>query len=383
MSSTRPFLVVGGGIAGMSAAIALARRGSTVDLVEVDPEWRVYGAGITITGATYCAFDELGMLDELRRHSFGSVGGTRICSADGTVLADVAIAPLRTGIPPIGGIMRPALHELLSRETRAAGVAVRLGVSVDGWAEQGDHVTATFTDGRTGDYAAIIIADGAFSQSRFVLFPDCPEPRYTGQYCWRLVADRPPEVDRAHIFSAGRIFAGLVPISDDSMYLWLLEPRARENRVEPGAEADRLAEIMEPFTGVLGQVRDRIDAQSTILVRPLDALLVPRPWYRGRIILIGDAAHATTPHLASGAGIAVEDAVLLARLLTDGATTENAFERFMEERWDRCRDVVESSIAIGALQQGGQATPANLGALIRAAEGRIQVDIWDRQGADQ
>jgi 2-polyprenyl-6-methoxyphenol hydroxylase-like FAD-dependent oxidoreductase len=382
MNFERPFLVVGGGIAGMAAAIALARRGCRVDLVEADPDWRVYGAGITITGATYCAFAELGMLEELQRCGFGSAGGTRICSADGSLLAEVPVAPLRFGVPPIGGIMRPALHEMLSRETRTSGVNVRLGVSINSWTNHRDHVSANFDDGRDNDYGAIIIADGAFSKNRFALLPDCPSPTYTGQYCWRLVAQRPPAIDRAHIYSAGVIFAGLVPTSADSMYMWLLEPRARADRVEPGNEPTILAAIMSPFGGILGQLRDNLDDRSSILVRPLDALMVPRPWYRGRVLLIGDAAHATTPHLASGAGIAVEDALVIARLLTSGGTVDEAFAQFMKERWARCRDVVESSVAIGALQQSGNATPATLGALIGAAEKRLQVDIWDKMGVD-
>ncbi len=371
-----PFLVVGGGIAGMSAAIALARAGCAVDLVEIDPDWRVYGAGITITGATYCAFAELGLLGELQGRGFGSRGGTRLCAADGAPIADIAAAPLRPGLPPIGGIMRPVLHEILSRTTRAAGVGVCLGVTVQGWSETAAGIEVTLSDGTVRDHAALIIADGAFSPGRAALFPDCPAPAYTGQYCWRLVAERPPEIDRAHIYTAPPIFAGLVPTSETAMYMWLLEPRAEKARIEAGSEPAALRRIMAPFGGLLGRLRGGLTANSIINVRPLEAVLVPRPWHRGRAILIGDAAHATTPHLASGAGIAVEDAVLLARLLAQADKVEDAFARFMDLRFERCRDVVESSVAIGALQQSGDATAAKLGALIDAAEHRLQIDIW-------
>lgn len=377
----RSFLVVGGGIAGMSAAIALARTGAMVRLVEVDPDWRVYGAGITITGATYCAFAELGLLDELCARGFGALGGTRLCLADGAPFADLEAAALRPGIPPIGGIMRPVLHEMLARTTREAGVEVRLGTTVDEWHETASGVTATLSDGTQGDYAAIVIADGASSTNRARLFSEAPVPVYTGQYCWRLVAERPADIDRGHIYSAPPIFAGLIPTSPTAMYLWLLEPRAEKARIAPATAHIELRRIMAPFGGLLGRLRDGLDAYSSIVVRPLEAVLVPSPWHRGRAILIGDAAHATTPHLASGAGIAVEDAVLLARLL--GATTdiEEAFTRFNAVRFERCRDVVDSSIAIGALQQTDVATPARLGALIGAAENRLQIDIWSEARA--
>ena len=377
----RSFLVVGGGIAGMSAAIALARTGAKVRLVEVDPDWRVYGAGITITGATYCAFAELGLLDELCARGFGALGGTRLCLADGAPFADLDAATLRPGLPPIGGIMRPVLHEMLARTTREAGVEVCLGTTVEDWQDAVNGVTATLSDATRGDYAAIVIADGASSPNRARLFPDGPVPTYTGQYCWRLVAERPAGIDRGHIYSAPPIFAGLIPTSPTAMYLWLLEPRAEKTRIAPDTAHIALRKIMAPFGGLLGRLRDGLDANSVIIVRPLEAVLVPPPWHRGRAILIGDAAHATTPHLASGAGIAIEDAVLLARLL--GATTdvEDAFARFSALRFERCRDVVDSSIAIGALQQTDAATPAQLGALIGAAEHRLQIDIWSQAQA--
>ncbi len=235
----RSFLVVGGGIAGMSAAIALARTGAKVRLVEVDPDWRVYGAGITITGATYCAFAELGLLDELCARGFGALGGTRLCLADGEPFADLEAASLRPGIPPIGGIMRPVLHEMLARTTREAGVEVCLGTTVEDWQDAANGVTATLSDGTRGDYAAIVIADGASSPNRARLFPEGPAPTYTGQYCWRLVAERPAGIDRGHIYSAPPIFAGLIPTSPTAMYLWLLEPRAEKTRIAPDSRTHR------------------------------------------------------------------------------------------------------------------------------------------------
>lgn len=375
-ASGQSILVVGGGIGGMSSAIALAQRGFAVDLVEIDPEWGVSGAGITITGPTYRAFAELGLLDQLKKHGFESRGGTRICNGNGNVLMEVPVQALGPGFPPLGGIMRPVLHELLSRETRARGVNVQLGVTIDGWDDEAECVRVSFSDGRQQEYAVVIIADGAYSQNRGRVAPDAPEPHYTGQYCWRLVADRPQEIDRGYIYSADGIFAGLVPTSETQMYMWLLEPRAEKRRIEPGTEHVLLDELMTPFSGLLGQLRDGLGPQSIINVRPLDSVLVPGPWYSGRVILIGDAAHSTTPHLASGAGIAVEDAVVLATLFGEACSLEQKLARFMEIRWERCRDVVESSVAIGAMQQSVGASPQALGALVGAAGRRLDRDIW-------
>ena len=370
-------MIVGGGIAGMSTAIMLARSGFNVELVESDPQWKVYGAGITITGPTYRAFDALGLLDELHTEGYGARGDTRICSASGQVLSEVHSPPLRKDFPPLGGIMRPKLHDILSKRTLASGVAVKLGITYTDFTQSAEGVRVSLTDGTERRFRAVIVADGAFSRTRALLFPDSPRPRYTGQYCWRLVADRPSEIDRGHIYVGGDVFAGLVPTSESSMYMWLLETRSEKSRVEDADLHVGLARLMRPYSGVLGRLRDQLNENSVINCRPLEAVLLPRPWYQGRILLIGDAAHSTTPHLASGAGIAVEDALMLSHLLSrTSSTIEQAFSQFMDRRWARCKDVVESSVEIGALQQSG-ASPEKYGALIGAAEYRLRADIWD------
>jgi len=226
-----PILVVGGGIGGMAAAILLRRRGFAVNIVELDPEWRVYGAGISITGPTYRAFQWLGILDEVCALGFGSTGAIRIHNTAGQHLADVPTHSISPGLPSGGGIMRPVLHQLLRDRTGTEGVSVRLGITAEGFNDQADSVNAPITDGTATAYQAVIGADGAFSAVRAMLFPDAPEPRYTGQYCWRVNAARPPEVTQPYFFMAGQVTAGLMPVSPAKMYMWLLQPAVTKTRV--------------------------------------------------------------------------------------------------------------------------------------------------------
>jgi len=357
-------LIVGGGVGGMSAAIALRRSGVQVDLIDADPEWRVYGAGISVTGISLRAFDDLGVLDQIRAR--GHVGaGMRGKTIDGRIVMEPPVpenpAPVQQG----GGILRPVLHDILSSKVREARVVVHLGVKVVALDQDDDGVDVIFSDGRSGRYDLVVGADGIYSQIRGMIFPDAPAPRFTGQGCWRVVADRPAEVDRTEMYFGGPVKLGVNPISSDRMYMFILEhvpsnPRFADDELVPHVRA-----LMAPFGGAVPAVRASITQPDQVNYRPLEWLLLPDPWYKGRVVLIGDAAHATTPHMASGAGLAAEDGLVLAEEVARHDRLAEALRAFMERRFERARLVVENSVRIGEMEMAGDTTsqgPAMLGA---------------------
>ncbi|WP_305097172.1 FAD-dependent oxidoreductase [Croceibacterium aestuarii] len=346
-------LVVGGGVGGMSAALAMTRRGVAVELVDADPDWRAYGAGISVTGLSLRAFDDLGILDEVRDRGFVG-GGIRLRSPDGGVIMESP--PIPADAPPVdrsGGIMRPALHDIMSHRVRAEGVRVTLGAKISSFEQGGDGVTVEFPDGRRETYDLVVGADGIFSQMRQAIFPDTPKPQFTGQGCWRIVADRPAEVDRAEMFLGGPVKLGFNPISDDKMYAFILEHVPDNPWFEPGEQLDHVAQLLAPFGGYVSQVRANLGEDSLVNYRPLEWLLLPAPWHSGRVVLIGDAVHATTPHMASGAGMAVEDGLVLAEELERDASVEGALAAFTQRRFERARTVVENSVRIGEIEMSG------------------------------
>ena len=144
--------------------------------------------------------------------------------------------------------------------------------------------------------------------------------------------------------------AGITPVSQDEMYLFLLQHVPDNPRMPEERWAVLLGEQLRDFGGPLGAVRESLGVSARINYRPLEKLLLPPPWHRGRVVLIGDAAHATTPHLASGAGLAVEDALVLGECLTSGTAMEDALQRFVARRYERCRMVVENSVRLGELE---------------------------------
>ena len=347
-------LVIGGGIAGMSAAILLSRAGASVDLVETDSDWRVYGAGITITGPTLRALRTVGVLDAVLAEGAAWTGGS-VFNRQGDFLAPLSTTPVEPGIPATGGVMRPVLHAVLSSKTRQSGVDVRLGVTVERLVQRDDQVEVATSDGQTRLYDMVIGADGIFSTTRKMIFPDAAEPRFTGQACWRLLAERPEGFDRSQFYMGEDRKIGFNPVSSTHMYMFLLENAPDDPWIELEDQPARLYDLMEGFGGIVPQIREGVMSNPTINYRPLKILLLPKPWHAGRVVLIGDAAHATTPHLASGAGMAVEDAVVLAEELAGGGDTEAALARFTDRRFERCRMVVENSVRLGELEMSGGA----------------------------
>ncbi len=372
MMPVNTVLIVGGGIGGMATAIRLRETGADVTLIDIDPEWRVYGAGITITGPTLRAYKHLGLIEDIRAQG-AITSGSRIFRFDGVHLQDLDEPALEEGLPATGGIMRPVLHRIMQARVTSCETTVRLGLSVSAATSDDDGVNVTFTDGSTGQYDLVVGADGIYSGIRTLAFPHAVAPEATGQGCWRIVTSRPPTLDRGEMYFGGEHTAGITPCGPDSVYLWLLTPH-RDPRIIPD---DELRTIMRghlaPFGGSAGWMRDQVTDETWINYRPLEAAIQPGPWHSGRIVLVGDAAHATTPHLASGAGMAVEDALVLGEALAADRPVADSLAAYTARRFERCRDIVETSVAVGALQLA-HGSPDQIGGMIGGALHRLAAE---------
>jgi len=353
--TTQRILIIGGGFSGMSAAIELRKQGHAVDLVELDAGWRNYGAGISLGGATLRAFRQLGVLDAFLAQGHAA-DGVRLCLPHGPQVAEIPTPRLAGAEVPGGGaILRPVLARILAEATRASGADIRLGCSFTRFAQDAEGVDVEFTDGQRRRYDLVIGADGLYSKVREALLPQAPRPVYSGQAVWRAVLPRLPEIDTATMWMGPQIKPGVNPVSSSEMYLFVTEPRASNDHVDPASFVERLRGLLQGFGApALQAIRAQLGEHSQIVFRPLEGLLVPRPWSQGRIVLIGDTVHATTPHLASGACIGIEDALVLAEELGRGADdVPAALAAFEARRWERCRMVVENSSRLGEIEIAG------------------------------
>ena len=375
MATVGKILIVGGGVAGMSCAIQMRKPGIAVDLVEIDPSWRIYGAGITITGPTLRALRAIGVLDEVLAQG-ATWNGAKVHDKSGKLLESVTFPLLTEDLPASGGVMRPVLHKILSTKTLAAGVNVRLGVSVADLRDRGARIEVTFSSGARADYDLVVGADGIFSNIRDRVFPEAAKPAFTGQVVYRLVAERPPGVDRSHFFMGEDCKVGFSPVSATHMYMFLLHPATANPWIEPQDQPQKLYEAMAGFGGFVPQIRETVLTTNahSVNYRPLEVLLHPSPWYRERVVLIGDAAHATTPHLASGAGMAIEDGIVLAEEIQSQPTLEGALRNFMSRRFERCRLVIDNSVKLGQIEMS-HGSPIEHSRLMSEALGALRQPI--------
>ncbi|MFE9361161.1 FAD-dependent oxidoreductase [Streptomyces olivaceoviridis] len=355
MSTARTVLVIGGGAAGNAVTVLLRRAGLTVDLIEAKDDWNATaGSGITLQGNALRVLRELGVWQRVKASGFAfdSVG---ITAPDGTVLH--VARDLRTGgddLPATVGMQRPQLQQILIDAVRAGGATVRLGTTAEILGQDADGVSIRFSDGGEGRYDLVIAADGLGSSTRAAIGIDArPEP--TGMAIWRVAAPRPAGVVRTDLAYGGPAYiAGYCPTSDTTLYAYVVEGNRDRASIPPETYADEMRRLASAYGGHWPEITEHITDPAKVNYTWFDRLLVEGSWHRGRVVLIGDAAHCCPPTLAQGAALSLEDALVLARLLTASGTWDDAlFQAYYERRVARVRPVVEASVRIGQWQLDG------------------------------
>lgn len=365
-------LIIGGGIGGLTSAIALGRDGHSVDVIERDPTGSVYGVGIIQQGNVIRAMKALDLIDDYIDAGFG-FDTVEIFLPTGDRVAVVPTPKLVEGYPSNVGIGRRALHKVLMDRAKAA-TDVRLGVTAETLTDDGRIVAVEFSDGKRGEYDIVVGADGLYSRTRSQIFPDAPTPAFTGQSVWRYNFPRTDDVTSLCAYE-GQTGIGLVPLSDSLMYMYVTTAEPGNPRYAQGDLAkslrQKLANTPAPAIQALAA---QISNDDEVVYKPLEWVFLTGDWHRGRVVLLGDAVHATTPHLGQGAGMAIEDSIVLAEEIAAAETPEAAFTGFRTRRYDRCKYIVEASKAVCDGQLGLTA-PIEQGVATRAMFGVVSAPI--------
>lgn len=343
-------LVVGAGIAGTAVAATLARGGVEVDLVEIKPRNSALGSGITLQGNALRILRDLGVWDQVADNGFAfDTLGLRAPDADGTVLVEMPDA--RTGgpdLPATLGIERPLLAEILHANAESAGVKVKFCTTTTGLVQDNQGVDVTFSDGSTRRYDVVIGADGIRSWTRRALgIPLDTKP--TGMGIWRLIGRRPAAVTRTDLYYGGACYiAGYCPTGEDSLYAYLVEDARDRSNLSPEEQLAVMRELASNYHGPWDEIREQLTDPAAVNYTWFESHVLDQPWNRGRVVLIGDAAHACPPTLAQGGAQALEDAAVLAELLLDRSVVdEHLWDEFMNRRFPRAKAVVEASLQLG------------------------------------
>ena len=367
MSNIKKILVVGAGIGGQSAAIGLKKAGFEVDIIELHKEFNVYGVGIIQQANALRALDAIGVADEAMRRG-SPYGKVKLCLPHGVQIGEAGTPPIGR-FPSHNGISRRILHEVLFEEAQKIGLKYRMGVSVETIDNQRDTVNVTFTDGTKDSYDIVIAADGVNSKVRKLVFGEF-KSSYVGLSVWRYAFPRPANLDTGYIFFNKKHKIGVIPMTSDLCYIFLNSAEGDNPNIPEDQLVEKLKSYMSAYPVALVQeLISQVNDAKLVNYRALETLKMPAPWYKNRVVVLGDAAHTTIPQLGSGAALAIEDAVVLIEELQKEGKAADVFDRYMKRRYDRCMMVVDVSETLGAwelLEYNDQPLPegANMGMLM-------------------
>ena len=336
-------LIIGGGIGGLTAAIALKRAGHAVAVFERAPVLRDVGAGLTLWSNAVKVLRDL-EIREFIEAAAAPLRRTETCRCDGNPIAAMDLGTItdRVGSPTVG-IHRAELQRVLSN---AVGESLILGAACTAVKHDADEVIARFADGREEHGDVLIGADGLRSVVRAELFGS-RKPRYAGYTAWRGVARFDAGADPTTRLVLGRgAHFGCLPIDDKRTYWFVAANAPAGQRDPPGASGaavfQRVGHWCDPIPAVLAATDEDSIRRDDILDRP-----PARPWGIGRVTLLGDAAHPSTPILGQGACMAIEDAVVLADCLAKAFDPVAALRSYEQRRYDRTTMVVRRSWRLG------------------------------------
>ena len=367
-------LVVGGGIGGLAAGIALRRVGLEVVVVEQARTLEAVGAGLGLAANAVQALERIGITDAIRARAQGAERLVAL-KPNGDAIVDLPLDGRE-----MFGVHRADLQEVLV--TALGEQSLWLGTACSGFSDEGDRVTVTLDGGEQLEGDLLVAADGIRSKSRAWLIGDGP-PEYAGYTGWRAVTQfEDPSLRGRMTETWGRgVRFGLIPIGGGRLYWFVSESRAEPDAPMIEGRRDHLARLVrgwhEPIEAAVAATPEgAISGTGIYWRRPT------RTWGRGRVTLLGDAAHPMTPDLSQGAAQALEDAVVLAASLRDADDPVAGLRTYEAARRDRTAQVVKRSRAAGKLAQassafGAAARDLLIGALPSRLHGIQQARIVD------
>jgi len=334
-------IIIGAGIGGLTTAIALKRAGYQIEVYDRVKELRPVGAGISLWSNGVKVMNWLSLGDEIQKIG-GEMNRMTYLSKENELLNDIDLLPLidQVGQRPYP-VSRSELQSMLLEQLGKEHVT--LETKCIGAKEENNQVTAIFEDGSTATGDVLIAADGVRSVLRNYVTQQKPEPRYADYVNWNGLVDASPELADKHswvIYVGDGKRASMMPVGGDRFYYFFGVPMEKGTVVEPQDRRDELAELFQGWPEPVQNLIQKLNPLETnrLEIHDLDPL---EKLARGRVVLVGDAGHATTPTLGQGGCQAMEDAEILCRyLVTTNISVEDALQRYESARKERTARLV-------------------------------------------
>jgi len=346
MPRSKKILIVGAGIGGLCTAIALARIGVEVDVIEIKPDNSVPGVGWGLRTNGLRALREIGLLEPTLALGFPTPP-LSYYDRNGRHVVDIPYGRQLDGMPSNVQLPRLGFLEMASAHALEAGCTIMMSTTAVDIEQDADGVTVELSDGSSRRYDLVIGFDGINSSIRRYLFGEKYVPTRSGGVAWRAPV-RAPETLKGAIFChgfGGKV--GFVPLAGGMMYVIVTHHEPDRPRLDPAAFPELMHQRAREMMGDSVFMAEEIESLRTaanVAYTPLDTVMVPYPWHRGRVMIMGDAAHAMTPYLGSGAAMAIEDGVVFAQLLRSDDTLYDVQTKFMARRYPRVKTVWDISL---------------------------------------
>lgn len=339
-------LIVGGGIGGLTLAAALQQKSIDTTLVERTPKFAPVGAGIVLGVNAMKVMTRIGVADAIAERGI-EVAAARITNARGKTLTALDFQSLPSDIGRAIAIHRAALHDAILTGVRAE--SVRLGTTVDEIREDDDHVDVRLSDGSAYRADVLVGADGIRSSVRAKVFGEFPL-RYSGYTCWRFVVTGDFAFrDTWEMWGRGRRF-GVVPIGENKVYCFTTLNAPHNDPAMRDLSLDEFKKLFADFGGPVPEVLRRLNTAADLIWNDLEEVEVVQ-WTTGRVVLLGDAAHAMTPNMGQGAAMAIEDAIVLADVLSGADNSAASLAQYEQRRRSRVAQIQTRSRRLGQVAQ--------------------------------
>ncbi|MEO9803579.1 MAG: FAD-dependent monooxygenase [Reichenbachiella sp.] len=342
------FTIVGGGISGLTTALAFEKLGVEYELYEAAPALNELGAGIWMASNAMQVFGWLGIADEVQGQGM---------SLEHVEVADQSFRTINTTdqqiiVDALGysivSIHRARLQKILFNQLPAE--KIHLGMALESIDQEDEKVTANFKDGSTVISNALIAADGIHSVVRNQLFPHSVL-RYSGQTCWRGIAklELPEKLSRSCVETWGnRVRFGISVIGENEVYWFAVAEAASGGKDNQKNLKSKLKQMFKDFAEPVQSILEATPSEKIIRsdisdLKPLDA------WSDRRVVLIGDAGHATTPNMGQGGAQGVEDAYYLGQIIKRESDPVRSFQIFEKTRKKKVNQIVSGSRNVGRL----------------------------------